>query len=113
VRADLCHGAAHPIGTWVDPEVLQHHEAVCRGRPGLALVLVACGFPPSRGEERASFPLAVSALQGQQPGAPSLGGHPRPLRCDDFSRRIDEIAQHLPPDGGVRIEHPIQHGHGA
>jgi hypothetical protein len=29
-----------------------------------------------------------------------------------ISRRIDKIAQRLPPDGGVRIEHPVQNGHG-
>jgi hypothetical protein len=35
-----------------------------------------------------------------------------PLRRDDLTRRIDKIAQRLPPDGGVRIEHPVHHGHG-
>ena len=66
-----------------------------------------------RREARTSRPLAVFALQRQQSGAPALGGHPRALRRDDLSRRMDKIAQHLPADGGVRIEQPAQYGHAA
>jgi len=105
------HRSQHPVATWVDAEVPQQHEAVCRGSPGLALA--PGGRVPPRGEERASLPLAVLALQIQQPGAPPLGGHPRSLLRDDLSRRIGKIAQRLPPDRGVRIEHPVQDGHGA
>ena len=61
-----------------------------------------------RREARASRPLAVFALQRQQSGTPALGGHPRALRRDDLSRRMDKIAQRLPADGGVRIEQPVQ-----
>ena len=63
------------------------------------------------GQARASRPLAVFALQRQQPGAPTLGSHPRPLRGDDLRRRMDEIAQHLPADGGIRIKEPVQDVH--
>jgi hypothetical protein len=38
--------------------------------------------------------------------APALVGHPRALRRDDVGRRMDEIAQRLPADRGVRIVQP-------
>jgi hypothetical protein len=64
-------------------------------------------------EARASGPLAVFALQGEESGTPALGGHARALCRDDVRRRMDKIAQHLPADGGVRIEQPVQDVHAA
>ena len=64
------------------------------------------------GEARATRPLAVFALQGQQPRTPPLGGHPRPFRRHSVGRRVGEIPQRLPPDGGIGVQHPIEYGHG-
>ena len=56
-------------------------------------------------------PMAVLALQRQQPGAPTLGGHTRAFRRDELSGRMNKIAQHLPADRGIPIEQPVQYGH--
>ena len=108
VVPDLLDGPSHPLVARVDAEHTQQGERGLRGGPGLPPVLgpVAAGgsIPPPAGEERASLPLAVVALQGQQPRAPPLGGDPRALRRDDLGRRVREITQRLPPDGGVGIE---------
>ena len=66
---------------------------------------------PPGGEERAALPLAVVALQGQQPGAPPFGRDAGALRRDDFCRRIGKVAQHLPTNGGVGVEQPVQGAH--
>ena len=70
------------------------------------------GILAPRGEVRASFPLAVLALQGQHPCTPPLGGDPRPLRCHEVSWRIVKIAQCLPADGVIGVENPVEHRHG-
>src|SRR6266542_1609947 len=110
VVSDPRHRPAHPVSARVDPEIEQQLEGWQRGGPGLALILFAPVEAPRR-EARASRPLAVFALQRQQSCTPALGGHPRALRRDDLSRSMDKIAQHLPADGGVRIEQPVQYGH--
>jgi hypothetical protein len=114
VVPDLLHGPTHAFVVRVDPERAQQRERGFGRGPGLALFLgrVARGaIPPPTGEERASVPLPVVSLQGQQPGAPPLGRHPRALPRDGLGRRIGEITQRLPPDGGVGVEQPVQHGH--
>jgi hypothetical protein len=63
------------------------------------------------GEAGASRPLAILALQGQQPRAPALPGHLCALRRDNLSRRLHQIVQDLPADGGIRIQQPVHHGH--
>jgi hypothetical protein len=70
------------------------------------------GLEPPRREERASLPLAVVALEVEQPGTPAIGGHPRPLGRDELGRRLGEVTQRLPVDGGIGIEQPLHHGHG-
>ena len=35
------------------------------------------------------------------------------LRRDNLRRSMGKIAQHLPADGWVRIEQPVQYGHAA
>src|SRR5262245_60570361 len=101
---------AQPIRVRSDPEITQQLKCWKCGGPGLALVLVGRVEAPRR-KTRASGPLAVFTLQRQQSHAPTLGGHPRALSCDDLRRRMDKIAQHLPADGGVRIKQPVQYGH--
>ena len=108
VISDHRDGLPDVVGARIDPEVTQQLEGRQRGGPGLARILVGVVEVPRR-EARASRPLAVFALQRQQPGAPSLVGHARTLRRDDLGRRVDEIAQHLPADGGIRIEQPVQY----
>ena len=62
----------HPVVPRVDPEVGERHEAVGGGAPRLPWLIRVIRFEPARGKERASLPLAVVTLQGQEPGAPSL-----------------------------------------
>jgi hypothetical protein len=91
---------------------MQELEGWQRGDPGLALVFVGL-VEASSGKAGPSRPLTVVALQRQQSGTPAFSGYPRTLRSDNLSRRMDKIAQHLPPDGGIRIEQPVQHRHAA
>jgi hypothetical protein len=111
VVSDQRHRPAHLVRARVDTEITQQLKCWQRGGPWLALVLVGPVEAPRR-EARASRPLAIFALQRQQSGTPALGGHPRALRRDDLSRRMDKIAQDLPADGGVRIEQPVDSVHG-
>jgi hypothetical protein len=85
VVSDQRHRPTHLVATRVDPEVTQQHETVGRGRPGLATVfgpvpvsrpVAGIGITPPRGEQRASLPRAVVALQGQQTGT-----HPSVATC--------------------------------
>src|SRR5262245_343368 len=104
------HRLAHRVRARVGSEITQQLECWQRRGPGLALFLVA-PVEARRREARASRPLAIFALQRQQSGPPALGGHSRALRRDDVSRRLYKITQYLPPDGGIRIEQPVQYRH--
>ena len=113
-------GLAHLVTSRVHPEVAQQEQAVRRGGPGLASrrpsVSSPLGSPSSAlgtlgREVRAARPLAVLVPQRQQPGAPALGRHPRPLRRHDLGRRVRKIPQHLPADRRVGVEQPVQDGH--
>jgi hypothetical protein len=65
---------------WINAEFTQQHQTICRGGPRLTFGPIArIGLTIPRGEERASRPETILALQGQQPGAPAFGGHPRML----------------------------------
>ena len=94
----------------IDAKVVQVDQAVRRGIPGLA----TRRWSKFRGgKERAARPLAIFALQGQQPRTPAFGRHARPFRRDHLGRRIHQVAQHLPADGGIGVEQPVQDGHGS
>src|SRR5262249_6356592 len=99
---------AHLVIAWIDAEVMQSNKAVRRSRPRLPF---GQSFSP-RGEQRAPLPLTVLALKGQDPGTPSLGGHASALGCDNLVRLIAEIAQHLPANGRIGIQQPVQHVQG-
>lgn len=95
----------------VDAEGAEQVEGRQRGGPWLALALVVTFGPPAAREARATCPLTVLALQGQQSRAPAFGGDARALLYDDVGRCIRQIAQHLPPDSRVRVEQPVHDGH--
>src|SRR5205823_10497228 len=78
VVADLGHRPPHLVTVGPDTEVVQGDQAVGRGGPGLAPRF----FSAPRREQRASLPLAVLALQGQQPGTPAFAGNAGALRRD-------------------------------
>jgi hypothetical protein len=107
---DLRHRPAHPVSPRVYPEIPQQLESRQRGGPGLAWFRWY-RLKLSRGKARASCPLAIFALQCQKPGAPALSNYPRAFRFNYFDRRMGEILQHLPADGGIRIKKPIQYNH--
>src|SRR5207302_5844768 len=54
----------------------------------------------------ASIPLAVRALDGEQPRAPALGGYAGAFSRDVLGGRIRQVAHHLPADRRVRIQQP-------
>lgn len=58
--------AADPLGARIDTEIVQQLQCWQRGDPGLAVVLVPLVEAPP-GKACASRPLAVFALQGEQP----------------------------------------------
>ena len=76
------------------------------------MVLVAVLEEAPR-EARATVPLTVFSLECQQPRTPTFCSDSRALCRDDLSRRTDDVAYHLPANGGIRIEQPIDDGHAA
>ena len=90
----------------VDPELAQHVQRPRRRRPRLPLARIV--EVESGGEVGAARPLAVIALQRQQPG-------PEPLRHDTPSGRlplllggVGEVALSLPGQGRVgTVEEPV------
>ena len=91
----------------VQPEELEGLQGVHRRRPGLPRFAAGVG----RREAGAAIPQPVGALERQEAGAPALVLHARSLGGDLVGRGIGEIAQHLPADGGVALEQPIDHAH--
>jgi hypothetical protein len=98
--------ARHSITTELDAESWDDARSISNERFGRCLSAIAFASDPLHH--------GMAVITGWQELA--VDGsvlHPHPLRRDDLSRRIDKIAQRLPPDGGVRIEHPVKHGHGS
>ena len=91
----------------VEPEELQGLQRVHRGRPGLAWFAA----PVGRREAGAAGPEPVGILEREEAGAPALVLHSRSLGRDLVGRRVREIPQHLPADGGIALEQPIDHVH--
>ena len=101
----------------IQAEVVQQHQRGQRRGPGLAVGEVGLDAgPPVVGdaprEARAAVPLAVGIAQGEQASSPALGLDTGALGGDLFGGRIDEVAQHLPPDRGITVEEPVEDVHG-
>ena len=62
------------------------------------------GGPPSFG------PFAVGVLALQQLGDPTLLDGSGALRLPCVGGRVEQIAEHLPPDGRVACQQPLDHG---
>ena len=71
------------------------------------------GFAPGvgRGKAGTAVPQPVGIFDRQEACSPALVLHARSLGGDLVGRGIREIAQHLPPDGGVALEQPVDHIH--
>src|SRR5215472_15778121 len=63
---------------------------------------------PRRAERRgAAVPLAVGPLVGKQSGAPTFSSHTCSLGGDLLRGGIGQVPHHLPADGRVRVEQPV------
>ena len=91
----------------VKPEELQSLQRVHRGRPGLPRFTAFVG----RREAGAAVPEPGGILEREQARAPAVVLHPGSLGCHLAGRRVREIPQHLPADGGVAFEQPVDHAH--
>ena len=78
-----------------------------RGGPGLPRPAAGVG----RREASAAVPQPAGILQREQARAPALVLHPGSLGCHVAGRRVHQIPQHLPADGGVAFEQPVDHAH--
>ena len=74
------------------------------GLPGFATAVAGREAGPAR-------PQPVGVLQPEQPGTPALVLHPPPLGRDLAGRGIGEVAQHLPADGRVALQQPVENVH--
>src|SRR5262249_58561797 len=74
------------------------------------------GLPPvrrSRGGKRrgAPIPLAILALDSEQPCAPALAGDAGTFGRDVLRRRISKVTHHLPADRRVGVQQPLDYIH--
>src|SRR5207302_8525570 len=58
-----------------------------------------------------SIPLAILALEGEQPCAPALAGEPGALCRDVFRGRVGKVTHHLPADRRVGVKQPLDDVH--
>ena len=92
------------------------HRAPCLGARGIETHFpqqrqdVHRGVPPA--VPGRATPPAVGRLEGEQPRASALGGDPRALGRDLLGGRISQVPHHLPADRRVRVEQPVDDGHG-
>ena len=101
----------------IQAEVVQQHQRGQRRGPRLPVGEVRLDAGPpvvddAPREARAAVPLAVGIAQGEQASSPALGLDPGALGRDLVGGRVDEVAQHLPPDRGVTVEEPVDDVHG-
>ena len=93
------------------------HRAPCLVARGIETHLpqqhqdVHGGVPPA--VPRRAAPPPVGPLEGEQPRTRALGGDPRALGRDLVRGRIGQVPHHLPADRRVRIEQPVDDGHGS
>lgn len=102
----------HPadgVSARVDTKVMQELKRRQSGSPRLRLAT-----PPTVNRKTCpARPLTVFALQRQESRSPARGDYLLSLPRDNLRGRIDKITQHLPANGWVRIEQPIQYRHAA
>jgi hypothetical protein len=107
VRLHAGDGGDRRVAARVQAELPQQQQTVRRRRPGLAVLGVI-----ERGWEiRAAVPLSVIALKRQQPGTPAPGSYLAPFGGHVLRRGINQVLQHLPADGGIGVEQPVQDVH--
>ena len=93
------------------------HRAPCLGARGIETHFpqqrqdVHRGVPPA--VPGRATPPAIGRLEGEQPRASAFGGDPRALGRDVLGGRINQVPHHLPADRRVRVEQPVDDGHGA
>ena len=63
-------------------------------------------------EARAAVPLTVGIAQSEQASCPALGLDAGALGGELLGGRVDQVAQHLPPDRRVTVEEPVHDLHG-
>ena len=107
VLGDECDRLPGGLRTRVEPEELQGLQRVHRGRPGLPMFTAGEG----RREAGASRPEPVGILQREEARAPAVVLDPVTLGRDVVGRRVREIAHHLPADGRVAVEQPVDRAH--
>src|SRR4249919_1102903 len=91
----------------VEPEELQRLQRVHRGRPWLPWFAAGVG----RGEAGAAIPEPIGTLEPEEARAPTVVLDSGPLGRDLIGGPIPEVVQHLPADGGVAVEQPVDHAH--
>src|SRR5262245_59635044 len=111
VIAHQRNGATHALVIRVHAEITQQLQRRQGRRPGLSLVLLT-PFEVRRKAGTAG-PLAVFALQLEQPCTPALSRNASAFSSHDLCRCVNQIAQHLPPNRRIRIKQPPEHVHAA
>jgi hypothetical protein len=97
--ADEAHRAPRLAARGIETHFAQQRQHVHRGIPPAV---------PGR-----ATPPAIDRLQREQPRTSALARDPRALDCDIFRGRVGQIPHHLPADRRVRIEQPVDDGHGS
>ena len=82
-------------------------QSVHRGRPGQPRFTAGVG----RREASAAVPEPVGILEREEARAPAVVLHPGSPCRHLVGRRVRQIPQHLPADGGVALEQPVDHAH--
>ena len=91
----------------VEPEELQGLQRVHRGRPGLPRFTAGV----RRREAGAARPEPVGILEREEARAPAVVLHLGSRRRHVVRRRIREISQRLPANGGIGLDQPVDHAH--
>ena len=87
----------------VEAEVHQGDETV-EGNKQAPVLLRQIVSPPAR----ARAPVSGRGLIGEKLCSPAFRCNARPLGCNRFGGFTGKVPHHLPTDGGVRIEEPLE-----
>ena len=88
-------------------DILQGLQYVHRGGPGLPRLTAG----EERRETGAAGPEPVRILEREEARAPTVVLHLGSRRRHVVRRRIREISQRLPANGGIALDQPVDHGH--